>query len=205
MIFRFPLFQSTRAVSVRSGRGILRPAGEIGARSRPDLLPEWSFTTSARPAHHGAAEPLPCPRVTPPPGRPGAEQECRTAAAPCATKLSLKGLLLRAMTAAATPASEGRGADHGRPAIGARSARMNNTPIRWRFLVIQEHHESFDRPLRGRCPDGLFVRPRGLRCRRREPESARPVSGNLSAVKRVSGLRGATCCWAAGGMRRIRW
>ena len=102
------------------------------------------------------------------------------------------------MTAAATPASEGRGADHGRPAIGARSARRNDTPIRWRFLVIQEHHESFDRPLRGRCPDGLFVRPRGLRCRRREPESARPVSGNLSAVKRVSGLRGATCCWAAG-------
>ena len=108
------------------------------------------------------------------------------------------GLLLRAMTAAATPASEGRGADHGRPAIGARSARRNDTPIHWRFLVIQEHHESFDRPLRGRCPDGLFVRPRGLRCRRREPESARPVSGNLSAVKRVSGLRGATCCWAAG-------
>ena len=120
------------------------------------------------------------------------------AAAPCATKLSLKGLLLRAMTAAATPASEGRGADHGRPAIGARSARRNDTPIRWRFLVIQEHHESFDRPLRGCCPYGLFVRPRGLRCRRREPESARPVSGNLYAVKRVSGLRGATCCWAAG-------
>ena len=41
---------------------------------------------------------------------------------------------MRAMTAAATPASEGRGADHGRPAIGARSARRNDTPIRWRFL-----------------------------------------------------------------------
>ena len=119
------LLASTGASThVRSGRGILRPAGEIGARSRPDLLPEWSFTTSARPAHHDAAEPLPCPRVTPPPGRPGAEQECRTAAAPCATKLSLKGLLLRAMTAAAA----GRGADHGRPAIGARSARRNYTP-----------------------------------------------------------------------------
>ena len=47
-----------KTVSVRSGRGMLRPAGEIGARSRPDLLPEWSFTTSARSAHHGAAEPL---------------------------------------------------------------------------------------------------------------------------------------------------
>ena len=27
-------------------------------RSRPDPLPEWSFTTSAHPAHHGATEPL---------------------------------------------------------------------------------------------------------------------------------------------------
>ena len=55
----YPPFQSfPDAISVRSGRGILRPAGEIGVRSRPDPLPEWSFTTSARPAHHGAAEPL---------------------------------------------------------------------------------------------------------------------------------------------------
>ena len=44
-------------IESRSGRGILRP-GEISVRGRADPLPEWSFTTSARPVHHGAAEPL---------------------------------------------------------------------------------------------------------------------------------------------------
>ena len=179
-------------VGRRLGRADNQPVRQSGPFPR---FPGARLRTIHLRRIEGIPESAGCRRRAPasrllPAGRAGAEQECGTAAAPCTTKPSLKGLHLCTMTAAATPAPEWRGAGHGHPAIGRGPPAGT---IRRRFPVIQEHHALFDPPHRDRCPDGLFVRPLRLRCPRRGPGSARPVSGNSSAVKRVSGLRGATC------------
>ena len=117
-----------------AGRRTAAGPGRQSARS-----PIWTFpplpwcSTTDNPSSkdEGIPESAGCRRRAPasrllPAGRAGAEQECGTAAAPCTTKPSLKGLLARD-DSAATPAPEGRGAGHGRSAIGARAARRNDT------------------------------------------------------------------------------